>query len=63
MRQCLPCNKRFITWHAFVSHMVKEHGIDRENLWRRANQIGDSPCIAVHSERGLWMIMVQGSLM
>lgn len=62
MRTCQPCQKTFVTWFGFVNHMNHAHGVDRERLWSRANQIGDSPCVAVRSDAGRWYVMVQGSL-
>lgn len=63
MRRCQPCGKEFVTWGGFVNHMSHVHGVDRERLWYRANQIGDSPCVAVCSEGGRWYVMVQGLLL
>lgn len=61
MKTCQPCSRSFISWSAFVRHMAEAHAIDRERLWRRANQVGDLPCIAVRSVGGRWALMVQGS--
>jgi len=43
--------------------MHQEHGINRDQFWRRANQIGDSPCVAVQAESGRFYLMVQGLLL
>lgn len=63
MKECLPCRRRWLTWFEFVRHMQETHKINRENLWRRANQIGDKPCVAVRSAGGRWALMVQGSFL
>jgi hypothetical protein len=62
MKECQPCRSRWLSWSAFGKHMVHFHNVDREAFWRRANQIGDQPCVAVRSELGRWMLMVQGRL-
>jgi hypothetical protein len=62
MKTCVPCNRSFMTWSAFGKHMTRVHEVDREQFWRRANQVGDSPCCAVRSVGGRWALMVQGSL-
>jgi len=51
-----------MTWTAFGRHMAREHGINRDQFWRRANQIGDAPCVAVRAESGGFFLMVQGAL-
>lgn len=51
-----------MTWTAFGRHMHQAHGINRDQFWRRANQIGDAPCVAVRSESGGFFLMVQGAL-
>lgn len=63
MKTCQPCAKKYASWSAFVRHMATVHGIDRENLWRRANQVGDAPCVAVRSLGGRWALMAQGQLL
>jgi len=62
MKSCQPCGRAWSTWSGFGRHMTREHSIDRGNFWRRANQIGDEPCVAVLSEAGRWYLMVQGAL-
>lgn len=63
MKTCLPCRRSFMTWSAFGKHMTREHRINRDQFWRRANQIGDAPCVAVRSESGSFFLMVQGVLL
>lgn len=62
MKTCQPCRKRFATWSGFVRHLGNEHKVSREALWRRANQVGDRPCIAVRSIGGRWALMIQDGL-
>lgn len=62
MKHCVPCNHGWMSWSRFGHHMVQVHHIDRDAFWRRANQIGDSPCFAVRSELGRWALMVQDPL-
>lgn len=63
MKECFPCHKSFMTWTAFGRHMHQVHGINRDAFWRRANQVGDAPCIAVRADSGGFFLMVQGVLM
>lgn len=63
MKLCQPCNRTFMSWSAFGRHMTRQHGIGADQFWRRANQIGDSPCVAVRSDAGRFFLMVQGRLL
>jgi len=63
MKMCVPCGRWWMTWTAFGRHMLREHGVDRETFYRRANQVGDNPCYAVRSDKGRWSLMVQPPLM
>lgn len=63
MKTCQPCLRTWSSWSAFGRHMHQAHGINREQFWRRANQIGDAPCVAVQSENGRFYLMVQGLLL
>lgn len=62
MKHCSECHKDFMTWSKFSRHMVGHHGVNRDQFWRRANQIGDLPCVALRSEHGHWYLMVQSPL-
>lgn len=62
MKRCEPCGKNFATWSYFGKHAVQQHGVNREGFWRRANQIGDEPCVLVRTVAGQWFLMVQGRL-
>lgn len=59
----MACRLKFATWRLFGRHMTQAHGIDRDSFWRRAQQVGDEPCVAVCSLQGYWYLMVQGRLM
>jgi hypothetical protein len=62
LKTCLPCKRTFATWSRFGRHLVEVHHTNRAAFWRRANQVGDDPCVYVVSEAGDGFIMVQGSL-
>jgi hypothetical protein len=62
MKTCVPCGRSWMTWTQFVRHMANTHHVNRDQLWRRANQIGDLPACAVRSIGGRWALMVQSSL-
>lgn len=61
-KRCEPCDRQWLSWSEFGKHMTRTHEVDREAFWRRANQVGDSPCTAVRTDRGHWLLMVQGRL-
>ena len=62
MKRCAPCAKDFRSWTAFGRHVMAEHTVDRHAFWRRANQIGDAPCVLVRSDANRWFLMVQDRL-
>jgi hypothetical protein len=62
MNLCAVCNRHWPSYTLFVRHMTREHGIDRDNLWRRIEQSDGNPVTAVRSVGGRWALFVQGSL-
>lgn len=62
MKHCMPCRLNFVTWSRFIRHLVEKHHANRAACWRRANQVGDDPCVYMVTEAGRGLLMVQGSM-
>jgi len=62
MNECLVCRVRFRSLTMFARHMTRQHGVDHEALWRRIEQTNGDPLTAQRTERGRWVLFVQGRL-